>query len=131
MITGASPYATIPVTDMRRAREFYEGKLGFKPMMEDPAALMFANDAGVPFLVYLTNSASNGEHTLIGFQVDDIEAEVAALKKAGITFEEYDMEIPGVGRLKTVNSIAETGPVRTAWFRDPERNVLSLTQQAS
>jgi len=131
MITGASPYATIPVTDMRRAREFYEGKLGFKPMMEDAGGVMFANDAGTNFLVYLTNTASNGEHTQMGFQVDDIEAEVAALKKAGVTFDEVDMEIAGLGHLTTKNSIAQIGPVRTAWFRDPERNVLAITQLTS
>jgi len=56
--------------------------------------------------------------------VTDIESEVARLKAKGIRFEEYD--VPG---LKMEGGIAQSGPnVKTAWFKDPERNLLGLTQ---
>jgi len=47
----------------------------------------------------------------MGWTVDDIAAEVAELKNRGVVFEEYDL--PG---LKTVHSVADTPPVRAAWF---------------
>jgi hypothetical protein len=57
----------------------------------------------------------------MGFESTDIEGDVAALKKRGVVFEEYDE-----GDLKTVNSIATIGNVKGAWFRDSENNILSI-----
>ncbi|MGH2654353.1 MAG: VOC family protein [Actinomycetota bacterium] len=48
---------------------------------------------------------------------------MAELRAKGVTFEEYDM--PG---LKTVNGIAELGGEKGAWFKDPEGNILSVSQ---
>jgi len=59
----------------------------------------------------------------MGWTVDDIAAEVAELKNRGVVFEEYDL--PG---LKTVHSVADTPPVRAAWFKDTEGNLLGLVQ---
>ena len=61
----------------------------------------------------------------MGFRVDDIESEVAALQSRGVQFIEYDF--PG---LKTVDGIADTGPVRAAWFNDTEGNLLGIVQLA-
>ena len=58
----------------------------------------------------------------MGFETDDVEGDVAALKKKGVKFEDYDM--PG---LKTVNSIASFGPLKAAWFRDCEGNILGIS----
>jgi hypothetical protein len=59
----------------------------------------------------------------MGFSVADIEAAVADLQAVGIVFEEYDF--PG---LKTEGSIAKTGDVRAAWFKDSEGNMIGLVQ---
>jgi hypothetical protein len=68
----------------------------------------------------------------MAWEVDDLEAVVAELRRRGVVFEEYDL--PG---LKTVNGIAEVegnypsrGGVgeRAAWFRDSEGNVLGIGQ---
>jgi catechol 2,3-dioxygenase-like lactoylglutathione lyase family enzyme len=59
--------------------------------------------------------------TIAHFEVDDIEAVVRDLTSRGVTFEEY--ETP-----KTVNSIAQFGAVRGAWFKDPAGNVLGLRE---
>ena len=48
-----------------------------------------------------------------------------ALTQSGVVFEEYDL--PG---FKTVDSIATTGDVRAAWFRDSEGNILGIVQLA-
>ncbi len=58
------------------------------------------------------------------FSAGGIVADVAALKKRGVVFEEYDM--PG---LKTVDSIAELGNLRGAWFKDSEGNILAIGEE--
>jgi len=62
-----------------------------------------------------------GGLTALHFEVDDIEAVVRDLTSRGVTFEEY--ETP-----KTVNVVAQFGPVRGAWFKDPAGNVLGLRE---
>ena len=75
------------------------------------------------FLVFPSQGAGSGQHTQMSWTVDNIEAEVADLKARGVVFEEYDMPY-----LKTVNSVATTGPVKAAWFKDSEGNLLALAQ---
>ena len=68
-----------------------------------------------------------GEHTQLGFVVEDIVREVADLKSHGVVFEEYDL--PG---LKTVDGIAQAGPNQAAWMKDSEGNVfLGIVQFSS
>lgn len=57
------------------------------------------------------------------FEVEDLAATVKDLKARGVTFEEYNT--PG---LKTVDSIAELGPMKAAWFKDSEGNLLAVGQ---
>jgi catechol 2,3-dioxygenase-like lactoylglutathione lyase family enzyme len=128
MISEGQAYATVPVTDIQQARAFYGGTLGFPTMMEvENAATMYSAGDRTIFLVYAATGPSNGQHTTIGWLVSDLPTEVAALKAKGVAFEDYDLQIPGVGQIKTENSIATTGPVSSAWFKDPEGNVLSMT----
>ena len=51
----------------------------------------------------------------------DIEAIVSELRSRGVKFEDYD-----VTGLKTVDGIAQFGPEKVAWFRDPDGNILSI-----
>lgn len=55
---------------------------------------------------------------------DDVDAEVARLRAAGVVFEEYDL--PG---LKTENGIATGDQERAAWFKDSEGNILCVAQE--
>jgi catechol 2,3-dioxygenase-like lactoylglutathione lyase family enzyme len=114
--------ATIPAKDLEGTRKFYENVLGLEMVREDPAGISYRTGDSVLFL-YPTEFAGTAQHTLGGFSVSDIEAAVAELRAKGVTFEEYDM--PG---LKTVNGIAELGGEKGAWFKDPEGNILSVSQ---
>jgi catechol 2,3-dioxygenase-like lactoylglutathione lyase family enzyme len=116
-------YPTLPASDLNRARTFYREKLGLEPTQETPAALFYTGGEGSRFILFPSQGKASGSHTQIGWQVPDIHAEVAQLKARGVVFEEYDF--PG---LKTVNSVAETGPVKAAWFKDSEGNLLGLAQ---
>ena len=62
----------------------------------------------------------------MGFRVSDIDAEVRALRERGVRFEEYDF--PGFDK---ATGIAQTGPIRSAWFKDSEGNLLGLVQLPS
>jgi len=83
------------------------------------------------FALFESGGAAIGDHTQMGWEVEDVEATVRELRSRGVVFEEYDM--PG---LKTVDGIAEiegnypskgTGE-RGAWFRDSEGNMLGIGQ---
>lgn len=114
---------TLPVVDLERALRFYEEKLGLKVVQRDPSpgAMM---QCGKGTMLYLyQRAATKADHTVAAFNVDNIESEVKELKAKGIVFEEYDM--PG---LKTVNSIATLGSMKSAWFKDTEGNILALSQ---
>jgi catechol 2,3-dioxygenase-like lactoylglutathione lyase family enzyme len=121
MLASHRVYATIPATDLERAKRWYADKLGLKPTREDAVGAMYALAGGTGFLLYPTQFAGKAPNTLMGFISDDVEGDVAALKKRGVKFEDYDM--PG---LKTVNSIATLGTVKGAWFKDSEGNILSI-----
>jgi catechol 2,3-dioxygenase-like lactoylglutathione lyase family enzyme len=123
MLSDRRAHTTLPVSDLDRARTFYEDVLGFRPMDVNPAAVIYRAGEGSVFAITRSSGKASGSHTQIGFTVTDLDAEVADLKRRGVTFLEYDLP-----SLKTVGSIAQTGPNRAAWFLDPEGNMLGVIQ---
>ena len=114
----------IPAADLDRATKFYTETLGLEPDPSAPedANILLSGD-GTRIVIYPTPSAGQAAHTLAGWNVPDVRAEVAALKEKGVTLEEYDM--PDIG-IKTVDGVA-TLPIGTAaWFKDSEGNILGL-----
>jgi len=75
--------------------------------------------------MYPSQGAGTSNASTAFWSVDDVAAEVAALRARGVVFEEYDM--PGI---KTVNGIATGGGAKTAWFKDTEGNILALSQRS-
>jgi len=121
MLSKAMIAPTLPAIDLKRARKFYEEKLGLKVVMEDPSpGMMLQCGQGTMLYVY-QRSATKADHTVASFKVDDIETEVQELKAKGVKFEEYNLP-----NIKTVNGIATMGNIKSAWFKDSEGNVLSL-----
>ncbi len=125
MLTNSMVAPTLPAVDIKRAKKFYEEKLGLKVVMEDPSpGIMLQCGQGTMMYVY-QREHTKADHTVASFKVDKIEAEVKELKAKGIKFEEYDLPKMGI---KTVNGIATMGSMKSAWFKDSEGNILSLTQ---
>ena len=125
MLKGYDSATMIPVKDLEKTRRFYEDVLGFSVDMENPGGVRYQSGA-TSFFLYPTQFAGTAQHTLIGWNVDDIESVVDDLAAKGVTFEKYDM-----GELKTdAKGIATMGmgPEKGAWFKDPEGNILSLMQ---
>jgi catechol 2,3-dioxygenase-like lactoylglutathione lyase family enzyme len=123
VLTDSRAYATLPAADLERARGFYEGTLGFAPASIAPGGVFYDAGDGTRFFVYPTGGRPSGSHTQMGFSVADIRREVTALKAKGVEFETYDF--PG---FDAATSIARTGPVASAWFRDSEGNLLGIAQ---
>jgi catechol 2,3-dioxygenase-like lactoylglutathione lyase family enzyme len=122
MLSEASTYTTIPVSDLERAQLFYTETLGLTPAMVTEGGVMYRS-GGTQFFVYPSRYRASG-HTQMSWVVADIKAEVAALRGKGIEFVVFD--VPGV---TTVDGISQSGPaVWTAYFRDPDGNLLGLTQ---
>ena len=122
MLENYDVLATIPAQDLERAKSFYADKLGLKPSEERPDGLRYHCGNG-GFLLFQSSGKASGDHTQLGWDVDDLEATVEELRGRGVVFEEYDL--PG---LKTVNGIAEIAGEKGAWFKDSEGNLLALGQ---
>jgi predicted enzyme related to lactoylglutathione lyase len=123
MLSAATIHAYIPVSNIARARKFYEEKLGLKPKEEDAGGVTYECGGSQAFM-YPTPNAGPSKASQAFWEVKDVEAEVAELKRRGVTFEEYDL--PGVS---WKNSIATGGGARTAWFKDTEGNILAVSQR--
>ena len=131
MLGDSKVAARIPVQDLQRARSFYAEKLGLEPSEERPGGLLYRCGEG-EFALFESAGSASGDHTQMGWEVEDIEATVEWLRAQGVVFEEYDF--PG---LRTVNGIAEVagnypskGGVgeKAAWFRDSEGNLFGIGQ---
>ena len=118
--------AAIAVSDMSRAAEFYEGKLGFTATGDDPdggRTYECAEQTAVHVFPSPAGAGASGA-TVAGWTVDDLERVVDELTAAGVTFERYDDE-----RISTdEKGIAVFGDSKSAWFKDPDGNLLALVQ---
>jgi predicted enzyme related to lactoylglutathione lyase len=123
MLSQARIHATIPAQDLARARTFYETVLGLQPASVAAGGIFYEVESGTRFLLFPSSGRPSGGHTQLGFTVDDIEAEVGALRRKGVTFESYDM--PG---FDAATSIATFPGTRSAWFKDTEGNLLGIVQ---
>ncbi|MGB8691955.1 MAG: VOC family protein [Steroidobacteraceae bacterium] len=122
MLSAAQVTTMLPVIDLRRARAFYENKLGLKPGgMKPDGKFVYECAGGALIALFPKEGGTKADHTAISFQVADIGSAISTLKKAGVDFENYDF--PG---LKTVNHVCVLGSEKAAWFKDTEGNYLCI-----
>ncbi len=122
MLGASSIIGFVPTKDFERVRGFYEKTLGLRFVSNDGFALVFAS-AGNMIRVVKVKDFQPQPFTILGWQVGDIQEKVAALTKRGVVFERY----PGMeqGKLGIWNA---PGGARVAWFKDPDGNLLSVSQ---
>ena len=122
MLTKAPVTTMLPVKDLNRAREFYEKKLGLKPLgARQDGKFLFAGGDGGSLALFPKPEGTKAEHTAVSFLVKDIAREIKELAARGVVFEDYDF--PG---LKTENHVCVLGSEKAAWFKDTEGNYLCL-----
>jgi catechol 2,3-dioxygenase-like lactoylglutathione lyase family enzyme len=107
------------------AKAFYTEKLGFKFLHDDGFALVF--DAhGTMLRISKMKTFTPAQWTILGWQVSDMGATVSELGSKGVEFERYDFMHPDATGVVTF----PTGD-KVAWFKDPDGNVLSVSQHVS
>jgi catechol 2,3-dioxygenase-like lactoylglutathione lyase family enzyme len=118
-----SPVTTmLPVIDMERARDFYENKLGLKPIgLKPDGKFTYASAGGGVLALFPKEAGTKADHTAISFQVRDIGQAIEELSRNGVVFEDYDFP-----DFKTVNHVCVLGSEKAAWFKDTEGNYLCI-----
>jgi catechol 2,3-dioxygenase-like lactoylglutathione lyase family enzyme len=130
ILTTARVATRLPAQDLDRARAWYRDMLGLEPSETREGGLLYRMGDG-EFALFASAGAPSGQHTQMGFEVDDIRAAVAELKARGVVFE--DAGIPGLPMVDSVVEVPGNYPSKGrgefgAWFRDSEGNLLGLGQ---
>jgi len=125
MLGSADLIAFVPTRDPARARKFYEQTLGLDFISEDPFALVF-NARGTTLRVANVSSVKDfrpAPFTIVGWQVTNVSDTAGDLQKKGVQFERF----PGMDQ--DAQGIWESpSGAKVAWFKDPDGNILSITQ---
>lgn len=123
MLADARPVCFVLAADLAQARRFYTDALGLTETGEDPFAVSY-DLAGTMMRLTKVEGHVASPHTVLGWQVGDIEAAVDTLTAKGVAFAVYE----GFGQDARGIWTDPGSGTRIAWFHDPEGNNLSLTQ---
>lgn len=121
MLGDSKVYPTIAVKDLDAAKKFYGELLGLEVADENPGGVAYkSGNSGI--FVYPSEMAGTNKATYASWSVSDIEATIEDLKAKGLSFEHYD-DMPGMTREGDIHTM---GPLKAAWFKDPDGNILAL-----
>ena len=124
MLGGKDAAATLAVSDLEQARQFYENTLGLTSVQEQPGGILYKSGNSV-VLVYSSEFAGTNQATAASWAVgDDFDAIVEDLRSKGVTFEHYDL--PDTTREGDVHRLGDS---RAVWFKDPDGNILNLIDE--
>ncbi len=122
MLASSKVIGFVPTKDSTTARAFYEGKLGFRFVSDDPFALVLR--AGETMIrIAKAQDFTPASYTVLGWEVRNIEAVVRWLQERGVAFEKYPLV-----QDQALGIWTAPGGNRVAWFKDPDGNVLSVSQ---
>jgi catechol 2,3-dioxygenase-like lactoylglutathione lyase family enzyme len=125
VLAAADLVAFVPTTDPPRARQFYGGTLGL-PLVEETAFACVFKAPNAMLRVTLVDEVAPAPYTVLGWAVEDVDATARRLAERGVELLRYDgLEQDEFGIWRS------PAGARVAWFRDPDRNVLSVTQHAA
>lgn len=116
------PVSFVATSKPAESRQFYETVLGLPCLSDDPFALVF--DLGVSTLrIQKVELVPEVNHTVLGWEVVDIQKSVGELSKRGLRFERFP-QLPQ----DDLGVWASPSGAMVAWFKDPDGNTLSLTE---
>jgi len=124
MLNSEDAVATVAVKSVIAAAKFYEGKLGLKKVVSDEMQVLVYKSGNSKLLVYGSQFAGTNKASAVTWVVDDVDGIVNELKKNGVTFERYDFP-----EVKHEGDVHVFGKRRTAWFTDPDGNILALANK--
>ena len=122
MLADKAATANLAVKDLKKARKFYEGTLGLKPIDTEGEELIVFRSGNSTVNVYRSKFAGTNQATAVTWAVgDELDDVVRNLKAKGVTFEHYDMP-----DTKLQGDVHIAGDTKVAWFKDPDGNILNL-----
>jgi catechol 2,3-dioxygenase-like lactoylglutathione lyase family enzyme len=114
--------AFVPTAKPDGARIFYRDVLGLALLSEDSYALEF-NALHIRLRIIIVSEFKPQPFTVLGWEVDDISGSIKSLNSKGIRCEKYDFLVQDdLGIWTSPNGS------KVAWFKDPDGNILSLTE---
>ena len=124
MLGSTKIVAFVPTTDAARARAFYEGVLGLRFVKDDGFAIVLDANGIMIRVAKVGKDFAPAQFTILGWQVSNIENTVQALQAKRVHFEIF-------GFFKQDELGIWTAPTgdKVAWFKDPDGNMLSVSQQ--
>ena len=122
MLSAKKLKAFLPTSHPDKAKNFYGNILGLKLLSEDNYALEFDVN-GTSLRITVVEAFAPHAFTVLGWDVDDIRSMIRRLVEKGVIFERYNF-------LKQDDLGVWTSPAgaEVAWFKDPDNNLLSLTE---
>jgi len=125
MLSQYNLEAFVITSDAARAKAFYGDTLGLKYVSQDPYAVVF-EAKGIHLRVTIIPGHKPAQHTVLGWNVPDIATAASELVKAGVSLEKY----PFLVQDELGVWASPDGAAKVVWFKDPDGNVLSLSQHA-
>jgi len=123
MLHRSDIIAFVATANAGRAKSFYADTLGLSLVNEGPFALEFDAN-GTALRIAIVESVSPAQHTVLGWRVGDIDSVIDSLASNSVTFERID------GMEQDARGVWESpGGAKVAWFKDPDGNTLSLTEE--
>ena len=116
--------AFIPTVKREAAKQFYQEIMGLKLLSEDPYGIEFDSD-GTTLRITPVQSFTPHPFTVLGWDVKDIIAGVKSLEAKGVKLEIYGFLEQDASGIWTA-----PGGTKVAWFKDPDGNLLSLSELA-
>jgi catechol 2,3-dioxygenase-like lactoylglutathione lyase family enzyme len=122
MLADSRLQSIILTSNIAAAEKFYCDVLGLRLRTKSDGALVFDVSGGT-LRVGPVPPTTPSEHTVLGFAVDDVDRTITGLAAHGVVFERFaGLEHEDNGAVMTPDG------ARVAWFRDPDRNILSIVQ---
>ena len=122
MLKTHNSSAIVAVSDMARARQFYEQTLGLEIAGDESEDVLVFKTGGTNLVVYASEFAGTNHANAVVWAVgDQIDAIAAELKGKGVTFDHYDLD-----GASYADGVHRMGEFRMVWFKDPDGNVLHL-----
>jgi len=117
-----TPVLFLASADPLSSRKFYESTLNFHCLSDEQFALVF--DLGTTTLrIQKVTSVTEVNHTVLGWEVADIQKCINELSSKGVRFEKF-AHLPQ----DELGVWSAPGGASVAWFKDPDGNTLSLTE---
>ncbi len=123
MLRNSPVHPVLLAQDLEAARRFYHEQLGLEIIVQRDEAIEFRCGGGTKIAVTRSTTGTADAQTQLGWEVQDLRAELQELRSRGVKIEEYDYP-----DLKTDHGIADLGFASMAWITDPGGNALAIIE---